>query len=105
MAAPDHHERDGEARRTSASLAAALERDRLAFRVGRVEHALLALRRRADEHRREIGAPPAHLHHAIADFEAEAQAMRARLEALDAQEPTFERAAAGRPDGDARPRR
>jgi hypothetical protein len=62
------------------SLGAELERDRLELRVRRVTIAVAALRER--EHRRELGAPPKHVRLAIADFEAQIEAMNARLRDL-----------------------
>jgi hypothetical protein len=70
MAAPMH------------TLGAELERDRLEHRVGRATVAIAVLRRMAGEHRRELGATPPHLGHAIADFEAQIEAMNARLRDL-----------------------
>jgi hypothetical protein len=64
------------------SLGAELERDRLGRRVRRATVAVAALRDRASEHRREQGAPPRHLRQAIADFEAQIEAMDARLRDL-----------------------
>jgi hypothetical protein len=61
------------------TLGTELERDRLEHRVGRATVAIAVLRRIAGEHRRELGAPPRHLRHAIADFEAQIEAMNARL--------------------------
>lgn len=65
---------------TTYSLAAVLERDRLERRVSRARLAIAALR--ASAHRRELGAPPRHLRFAIADFEAQINAMNARLRDL-----------------------
>ena len=64
------------------TLGAELERDRLKHRVGRVTAAVSVLNRLAGEHRRELGAPPRHLRRAIADFEAQIEAMTARLRDL-----------------------
>jgi hypothetical protein len=64
------------------SLGADLERDRLERRVTRVTVAIAALRERAGEHRPGLGAPPRHLRHAIADFEAQIESMKARLREL-----------------------
>lgn len=62
------------------SLGAELERDRLERRVRRLTMAIAALRER--EHRRELGTPPKHVRYAIADFEAQIEAMNARLRDL-----------------------
>jgi hypothetical protein len=64
------------------SLGEDLERDRLERRVTRVTVAIAALRERASEHRSGLGAPPRHLRHAIADFEAQIELMNARLREL-----------------------
>jgi hypothetical protein len=70
------------------SLGAELERDRLERRVARVTIAIAALRERERErererqHRREPGAPPKHVRLAIADFEAQMEAMTTRLRDL-----------------------
>jgi hypothetical protein len=64
------------------SLGEDLERDRLEHRVTRVTVAIAALRERASEHRPGLGAPPRHLRHAIADFEAQIELMNARLREL-----------------------
>jgi hypothetical protein len=69
-----------QARSTSTcTLGAALERDRLEHRVGRVAVAIAVLRHLGSEHRRE---PPRHIRQTIADFEAQTAAMRARLQEL-----------------------
>jgi hypothetical protein len=77
------------ARRTQTSppasprtLGAELERDRLNRRVSRTTVAIAALRQHASEHRRELGALPRPLRQAIADFEAQIEAMNARLRDL-----------------------
>jgi hypothetical protein len=72
------------------TLGAELERDRLEHRVGRLAVAVAALRQRANEHRRELGAVPSHVRHAIADFEAQAAAMDGRLRELAAEPPSTE---------------
>ena len=59
-----------------------LERDRLERRVKRMKVAIAALRQHASEQRRELGAPAGPLRHAIADFEAQIEAMNARLRYL-----------------------
>jgi len=64
------------------SLGADLECDRLERRVTRVTVAIAALRERASERRPELGAPPRHLRQAIADFEAQIEAMNDRLREL-----------------------
>lgn len=64
------------------SLGAALERDRLEYRVGRVVVALSALRQRAYEHGGELGAAPMRMRRAIADFDAQLEAINARLREL-----------------------
>lgn len=66
----------------SETLGAELERDRLVRRVRRITIALSALRERAREDRRELEPPPRQLRHAIADFEAQIEAMTARLREL-----------------------
>jgi hypothetical protein len=72
------------------TLGAELERDRLEHRVGRLAVAVAALRHRANQHRRELGAVPSHMRHAIADFEAQVAAMGARLGELDTEPPSTE---------------
>jgi hypothetical protein len=67
------------------TLGAELERDRLEHRVGRATVAIAVLRQIAGEHRRELGATPRHLGHAIADFEAQIEAMNARLRDLGSE--------------------
>jgi hypothetical protein len=64
------------------TLGAELERDRLERRVSRVTFAIAALRKRAGAQRSEPAAPARHLRHAIADFEAQLEAMNARLREL-----------------------
>jgi hypothetical protein len=59
-----------------------LERDRLERRVRRVTVALAVLRERVSRHRPELGAPPRRLLHAIADFEAQIEALSLRLRDL-----------------------
>jgi len=74
-----------EARSTPTStLGAALERDRLEYRVNRITIAITALREREDEgeQRGRRGTPQRHLRRAIADFEAQVDAMNGRLRAL-----------------------
>jgi hypothetical protein len=69
------------------SLGAALERDRLEHRARRMTFAVGSLRQRATESERELGATPRHLQQVIVDFEAQIEAMNARLREL-----TWERA-------------
>jgi hypothetical protein len=69
------------------SLGAVLERDRLERRVRRVTVAIVTLRRRASEDRREAGGSPRLLRRAIADFEAEIEAMNGRLRDLAPERP------------------
>jgi hypothetical protein len=64
------------------TLGAWLERDRLERRARTVTVAIDVLRHRASEQRRESGAPPLHLRRAIDDFEAQVEAINARLRAL-----------------------
>jgi hypothetical protein len=64
------------------TLGAELERDRLERRVRRMTVAIASLRERAGEHRRELRAPPRRLRQAIADFEAQIDAMNVRLREL-----------------------
>ena len=62
------------------SLGSQLERDRLEYRVTRASLAIVALRRNANAHHRERQAR--RLRQAIADFEAQVDAMNARLQDL-----------------------
>lgn len=66
------------------SLGAALERDRLERRLRRMTLAIGMLRQRESENRRLPGAPRRHLGQAIADFEAQVDAMNTRLRDLGA---------------------
>jgi hypothetical protein len=59
-----------------------LERDRLERRVRRVTVAVAVLRERVGRHRLELGTPPRHLLHAVADFEAQIEALSARRREL-----------------------
>jgi hypothetical protein len=59
-----------------------LERDRLERRVRRVTVAVAVLRERVSLHRPEPGTPPRHLLHTLADFEAQVEALSARLRDL-----------------------
>jgi hypothetical protein len=62
-------------------LGAALERDRLERRIRRMMVAVGSLRQHASEHRRELGTPR-HVRQSIVDFEAQIEAMTARLRDL-----------------------
>lgn len=64
------------------TLGEALERDRLERRVRRVTVAVALLRERVRGHRPELAAPPRHVLRAIADFEAQIEALSARLSDL-----------------------
>jgi hypothetical protein len=64
------------------TIGAQLERDRLERRATRVALAVAALRQRASEQPSEAGTPPRHLANVIADFEAQIEAMNARLREL-----------------------
>jgi hypothetical protein len=64
------------------TLGEALERDRLERRVRRVTVAVAVLRERMTGHRPELDTPPRHLLQAIADFEAQIEAMSTRLRDL-----------------------
>jgi hypothetical protein len=64
------------------TLGAELERDRLERRVRRMTLAVDSLRRHATAHGHEPAPPPRHLRQAIADFEAQIEAMSARLRDL-----------------------
>jgi hypothetical protein len=68
-----------------------LERDRLEYRVRRVTVAIVVLRQLAGEHRARRGGPPAHVRRAIADFEAQIEAMNARLHDLAGEARATER--------------
>jgi hypothetical protein len=59
-----------------------LERDRLERRVSRVTVAVAVLRDRVSAYRPEAAAPPRHLLRAVADFEAQIEALSARLRDL-----------------------
>jgi hypothetical protein len=72
------------------TLGAELERDRLASRVSRMTVAISVLRQRQRENRRGPGAPRRHLGRVIADFEAQIQAMNARLRDLGMDGPTIQ---------------
>jgi hypothetical protein len=64
------------------TLGEALERDRLERRVRRVTVAVAVLRERVTGHRPELDTHPRHLLQAIADFEAQIEALSARLRDL-----------------------
>ena len=68
----------------SHTLGATLERDRLERRVRRMTVAVGSLRRYASDHRREVGAPR-HVRQSIVDFEAQIEAMNARLRDLGSE--------------------
>lgn len=63
------------------TLGEALERDRLERRVRRITVAVAVLRERVRGHRSEL-APPRHVLRTIADFEAQIEALSARLRDL-----------------------
>jgi hypothetical protein len=64
-------------RASAGSLGAQLERDRFEYRLAQAKAALTILREHAAKHDR--GARPLHIVQAIADFEAQIAAIRARL--------------------------
>lgn len=64
------------------TLGAELERDRPERRLRRVMVAIAVLRDRVSGHRPELGPAPRHLRQAIADFEAQIEALSARLQDL-----------------------
>jgi hypothetical protein len=72
------------------TLGAQLERDRLERRVRRMTVAIGVLRQRESENRREPRAPHRHLGQAIADFEAQIDAMNSRLRALGMDAPSIQ---------------
>jgi hypothetical protein len=72
-------------------MGAELERDRLEYRVRRVTVAIAVLRQLAGAHRGKRVAPPVHLGHAIADFEAQIESMTARLHDLAGEGAATER--------------
>ena len=76
--------------RSSHTLGAELERDRLARRVRRLTVAIGVLRQRESENRRQPSAPRRGLGQAIADFEAEIETMNARLRDLGMDGPSIE---------------
>jgi hypothetical protein len=64
------------------TLGAVLERDRLECRVRRMTVTIGVLRQRESGNRREPSAPRRHFRQAIADFEAQIEAMNRRLRDL-----------------------
>jgi hypothetical protein len=72
------------------TLGAELERDRLERRVTRMTVAIGLLRQRESENRRELGTPRRHLGQAIADFEAQIEAMNTRLHDLGRDGPSIQ---------------
>ena len=64
------------------TLGAVLERDRLERRVRRMTVAIGVLRQRESVYRREPSDPRWHLRQAVADFEAQIEAMNTRLRDL-----------------------
>jgi hypothetical protein len=79
------------------TLGEALERDRLERRVRRVTVAVAVLRKRVTRHPPELGAPPRHLLRAIADFEAQIDALSARLRDLGREPASTNVQETGRP--------
>jgi hypothetical protein len=67
---------------SSHTLGEELERDRLEHRVRRVTVAVAVLRERVSAYRPELGTPPRHLRRAITNFEAQIEALNARLRDL-----------------------
>jgi hypothetical protein len=72
------------------TLGAALERDRLERRVRRMTVAIGVLRQRETQNRREPGAARRYLGQAIADFEAQIEAMNTRLRDLGIDGPSIQ---------------
>jgi hypothetical protein len=72
------------------TLGAELEHDRLESRVSRMRLAVGVLRQRERENRRGPGAPHRHLGQVIADFEAQIDAMNARLRDLGIDRPSIQ---------------
>jgi hypothetical protein len=72
------------------TLGAELERDRLERRPTRMTVAIGVLRRRESENRRAPGAPRRHLRQAIADFEAQVEAINTRLRDLTTDGPSIQ---------------
>lgn len=68
--------------RSTKTLGAALERDRLEHRMVRTATAVDALRQRAGDHRGELGGAPQYLRRALADFEAQLASLTTRLRDL-----------------------
>ena len=67
------------------SIGAQLERDRLERRATRVALAISSLRQRVGESPAGADSAPGRLRHVIADFEAQMDAMDARLRELDTE--------------------
>jgi hypothetical protein len=72
------------------TLGAELERDRLERRVRRMTVAIGVLRQLESENRRGPRAPRRHLGQAIADFEAQIEAMNTRLRDLGIDGPSIQ---------------
>jgi hypothetical protein len=72
------------------TLGAELERDRLERRLRRMTVAIGVLRQLESENRRESGAPRRHLGQAVADFEAQVEAMKTRLRDLGMDGPSIQ---------------
>jgi hypothetical protein len=72
------------------TLGAELERDRLERRVRRMTVAIRVLRHRESENRSEAGTPRRHLGRAVADFEAQVEAMTMRLHDLGMDGPSVQ---------------
>jgi hypothetical protein len=72
------------------TLGAVLERDRLERRVRRMTVAVGVLRQREGVNRRQPSAPRRHLRQAIADFEAQIEAMNTRLRDLGRDGPSIQ---------------
>jgi hypothetical protein len=79
------------------TLGEALERDRLERRVRRVTVAVAVLRERVSRHRPEPRTSPRHLLHAIADFEAQLEALSTRLRDLGGDPASTQVQATNRP--------
>lgn len=69
-------------------MGAELERARLEHRARRLMVAIVSLRQLSDESGRELRATPKHLHHTLVDFEAQIDAMSARLRELGGESPS-----------------
>lgn len=68
--------------RSTSSIGAELERDRLEHRSRRVTLVIAELRQKANERARQADAAPWCFPHLIADFETQIEAMNARLQDL-----------------------